>query len=403
MLQPFLDRLIAQIAVGRDQLGHTLAQTEQGHRPVKPESPVTVSVGDPMAYVEQCLRRLLSEAQIAVVRAAAVGHGPAESAQGQAEMMVAISARLRAKLSRQIEVLTLIESGIEDPVLLKPVFKTDHLSMLIKRDVENLAILGGSRPPASLQPLPVQTALRQAVSEVEDFARVKVRAPQDWALHGFVGPEAVHLLAELVENATVFSPPHTEVNVRAVRVTGGLLIEVEDSGLSMSAGQLAEHNALLAAPHTVDVGARLRQGQLGLLVASRLAAPHHIHVRLHPGESGGHRAAVLFPEALLTSPHAQPDVQPTTSSLPRRLRAKPVPVPGGQPASPPGTGSTCTERPAAGLRPLPRRTKAPRGSVPAVPAGGHPVVVRPAPGLMADFTDGADGARNGVPASGGES
>ncbi len=390
--QPLLDRLITQLAIGRDQIGHALAQVEQGHIVTKFD-PVTVPAGDLMTYAEGSLQRALGEAQQAVYRAAASVHARADDG-GQAAMMVAIADRLRAVLDRVVEAISVIEADNEDPILLKHVFKVDHLVMLIRRAVENVAVLGGSMPPANQKPLPVYEALRLAVSEVEDYPRVEVPplAEQGWHLHGYAGPTVVHLLAELVENATSFSDPQSTVYVRATPGRGGLVIAVEDSGLSMPAHQLAELNALLANPQAVDTSARIRRGQLGLLVAAQLAAVHRIRVQLRPRDSGGHRALVLLPEDLLHVSRAQPE--PLPAGAPARsgsTRRGPAPVvtPTGRAAAPAGAA-----RHPAHLPPLPRRQSTPPAATPAAPMHGPPVAVRPNPNLMADFSDGIHSAQS---------
>ncbi|MFC7717785.1 sensor histidine kinase [Nonomuraea recticatena] len=134
--------------------------------------------------------------------------------------------------------------------------------------------------------MPAVDVLRAAVSEVEEYARVEVPQPPKTAVVGAAATDVVHLLAELVENATLFSPPQTRVDVRALTVPEGLLIEVEDRGLGLPPAELDQLNARLAEPPEFDLA---ESDRLGLFVVSRLAARHGIGVRLRPSPYGGSR------------------------------------------------------------------------------------------------------------------
>jgi hypothetical protein len=156
--------------------------------------------------------------------------------------------------------------------------------------------------------------LRSAIAEVEQYSRVKLVPPIDGTLRGHAVADVIHLLAELVENATVFSAPHTQVLLRAGLVTSGLAVEVEDRGLGMPLGEQNKMNALLTDPDQVNVASLLQDGRIGLFVVSQLARRHGIHVRLQTNIYGGVQAVLVVPQALLgAAPGALGDVSQAQS------------------------------------------------------------------------------------------
>ncbi|MEV6504739.1 ATP-binding protein [Streptomyces sp. NPDC051642] len=222
------------------------------------------------------------------------------------EVFVNLARRLQSLVHREISILDELENEIEDPDLLKGLFHVDHLATRIRRHAENLAVLGGavSRRQWS-NPVSMTEVLRSAIAEVEQYSRVKLVPPIDGTLRGHAVADVIHLLAELVENATVFSAPHTQVLLRVNLVTSGLAVEVEDRGLGMPAGEQSRMNALLTDPDQVNVASLLADGRIGLFVVSQLARRHGIHVRLQTNIYGGVQAVLVVPQALLgTAPGA---------------------------------------------------------------------------------------------------
>ncbi|MEV0738342.1 ATP-binding protein [Streptomyces sp. NPDC050549] len=222
------------------------------------------------------------------------------------EVFVNLARRLQSLVHREISILDELENEIEDPDLLKGLFHVDHLATRIRRHAENLAVLGGavSRRQWS-NPVSMTEVLRSAIAEVEQYSRVKLVPPIDGTLRGHAVADVIHLLAELVENATVFSAPHTQVLLRANLVTSGLAVEVEDRGLGMPVGEQSRMNALLTDPDQVNVASLLADGRIGLFVVSQLARRHGIHVRLQTNIYGGVQAVLVVPQALLgTAPGA---------------------------------------------------------------------------------------------------
>ncbi|WP_328752016.1 ATP-binding protein [Streptomyces sp. NBC_00285] len=250
------------------------------------------------------LARAHDGAVTAVVQAAQLS-SQAGSEQ-KLEVFVNLARRLQSLVHREISILDELENEIEDPDLLKGLFHVDHLATRIRRHAENLAVLGGavSRRQWS-NPVSMTEVLRSAIAEVEQYSRVKLVPPIDGTLRGHAVADVIHLLAELVENATVFSAPHTQVLLRANLVTSGLAVEVEDRGLGMPVGEQHRMNALLTDPDQVNVASLLADGRIGLFVVSQLAKRHGIHVRLQTNIYGGVQAVLVVPQALLgTAPGA---------------------------------------------------------------------------------------------------
>ncbi|MGW3171310.1 sensor histidine kinase [Streptomyces sp. NPDC001153] len=250
------------------------------------------------------LARAHDGAVTAVVRAAQLS-SQAGSEQ-KLEVFVNLARRLQSLVHREISILDDLENEIEDPELLKGLFHVDHLATRIRRHAENLAVLGGavSRRQWS-NPVSMTEVLRSAIAEVEQYSRVKLVPPIDGELRGHAVADVIHLLAELIENASVFSAPQTQVLLRANLVTSGLAVEVEDRGLGMPVGEQNRMNALLADPDQVNVASLLADGRIGLYVVSQLARRHGIHVRLQTNIYGGVQAVLVVPQALLgTAPGA---------------------------------------------------------------------------------------------------
>ncbi|MEU0971429.1 ATP-binding protein, partial [Streptomyces sp. NPDC005917] len=255
------------------------------------------------------LSRAHDGAVTAVVQAAQLSsHAGSEQ---KLEVFVNLARRLQSLVHREISILDELENEIEDPDLLKGLFHVDHLATRIRRHAENLAVLGGavSRRQWS-NPVSMTEVLRSAIAEVEQYSRVKLVPPIDGELRGHAVADVIHLLAELVENATVFSAPQTQVLLRANLVTSGLAVEVEDRGLGMPVGEQSKMNALLADPDQVNVASLLADGRIGLFVVSQLARRHGINVRLQTNIYGGVQAVLVVPQVLLGTAPGAPGAVP---------------------------------------------------------------------------------------------
>ncbi|MFI5684095.1 ATP-binding protein [Streptomyces sp. NPDC051636] len=376
---------------------------------------------DDLELLAADLARAHDGAVTAVVQAAQLS-SQAGSEQ-KLEVFVNLARRLQSLVHREISILDELENEIEDPDLLKGLFHVDHLATRIRRHAENLAVLGGavSRRQWS-NPVSMTEVLRSAIAEVEQYSRVRLVPPVDGRLRGHAVADVIHLLAELVENATLFSAPHTPVLLRANLVTSGLAVEVEDRGLGMPVDEQARMNALLADPDQVNVASLLADGRIGLFVVSQLARRHGITVRLQTNIYGGVQAVLVVPQGLLgpppdasgapaapTPPHGTArvgQVPPTPTPTPAPGQRAPAVSPGGQgralgaahgagtatggpgtTTGGPGTGAGAPADSRPQFRTEPRDDTpagAPGGSRP-VPRSGSPAGQRPGPqGIAAE-------------------
>ncbi|NUR31019.1 MAG: hypothetical protein HOV83_35085 [Catenulispora sp.] len=231
----------------------------------------------------------------------------AEMVSGVARIFLNLARRSQILVHRQLALLDAMERRVADPAEVEDLFRLDHLATRMRRHAESLIILSGQAPGRGWRrPVPLVDVLRSAGAEVEDFARVDVfQVPQARVAGGAVA-DLTHLLAELVENATLFSPPDARVIVRAVRTGPECVVEVEDAGLGMGHAALAEANARLADARQSDM---FDSDRLGLFVVSRLARRHGVRVLLRAGARAGTVAEVWIPVSVLedTDGHADPD------------------------------------------------------------------------------------------------
>jgi signal transduction histidine kinase len=236
-------------------------------------------------------------AQLTAVEAAVL---QAEIRRGANRAFLGIAFRNQALVQRQLRLLDEIEYHEQDPEALRRLFRLDHMATRARRYADNLIILGGGQSARRWrQPRPLVDVLRAAIAETEDFERVRLTSAPRVLMHGQVVADVVHLLAELVENATQFSPAGTPVDVGCTPAAEGLVVEVEDRGLGMSERGYAEAERTLAQPPEFDVMALPEDPRLGLFVVSRLAGRHGVRVGLRPSPYGGTRATVLIPASLL--------------------------------------------------------------------------------------------------------
>ncbi|WP_084130968.1 sensor histidine kinase [Actinocatenispora sera] len=237
--------------------------------------------------------------------------GQAELRTGAATMFLNIARRSQTLLHRQLSQLDVMERKAAEPEALDDLFKVDHLATRMRRNAENLVILGGGAPGRVWsEPKPLLDVLRSAASEVEQYERVHVLPFPTTLLAGSVISDVVHLVAELIDNATAFSPPHTRVNVTGQPVPKGFAVEIEDRGLGMSTADIDSVNEWLAHPPSFDVLALNDDARLGMFVVARLAARHDIHVQLRPSPYGGTTAIVLLPGELVERAEDEPPAEP---------------------------------------------------------------------------------------------
>ncbi|MEV6162170.1 nitrate- and nitrite sensing domain-containing protein [Streptomyces sp. NPDC052052] len=223
----------------------------------------------------------------------------AELADGISGVFVNLARRSQVLVHRQLSLLDRMERRVDDPEELGDLFRLDHLTTRMRRHAESLIILSGAAPGRAWRiPVQLTDVVRAAVSEIEDYARVEVRHLPDAAVKGTAVADVTHLLAELIENAAQFSPPHTKVRVSGEPVGNGYALEVEDRGLGMGKEILDEANRRIEQAEDL---ALFDSDRLGLFVVSRLSARHRIRVQLRISAYGGTTAVILLPTALLQS------------------------------------------------------------------------------------------------------
>ncbi|WP_425281794.1 ATP-binding protein [Streptomyces ficellus] len=293
------DALRQRSARSQNELRALVEQLRRGERPPARQSPPPLPAGgDGFDRLADELNRAHDAALTTVVQASRLSSSVGN--EQKVEVFVNLARRLQSLVHREIQLLDELENEVEDPELLKGLFHIDHLATRIRRHAENLAVLGGaiSRRQWS-NPVTMMEVLRSSIAEVEHYPRVKLVPPIDGTLRGHAVADVIHLLAELVENATLFSAPHTPVLLRAQYVTAGLAVEVEDRGLGMSVSEQNKMNALLTDPDQVNVAHLLQDGRIGLFVVSALARRHGIAVRLQSNIYGGVQAVLVLPQGLL--------------------------------------------------------------------------------------------------------
>ncbi|HEY6494742.1 MAG TPA: ATP-binding protein [Trebonia sp.] len=323
-------------------------------------APARVTNGDPFRVLAGDIEQAQFQASQEVLRVANKVFG--RIADQRVEIFVNLARRMQSLVHREIQMLDDLEAQVEDPDLLKGLFTVDHLATRLRRQSESLAVLGGSssRRQWSRQ-VTMHEVLRAAVAEVEQYSRVKVVPPVEGVLNPAAVTDVIHLIAELVENATKFSAPHTIALLRAQQVAAGVAIEVEDRGLGMLPADQQRMNELLADPTRMDVDELLRDGRIGLYVVATLARRHGVRVQLQSNIYGGTQAAVVLPKALLDP--ADDRALPAPAQGDREPAPRLATVPSGVPAF----GAPAPGR-AAGR---PAREQG-RSALPATPVSGTP-------------------------------
>ena len=216
-------------------------------------------------------------------------------------MFVNLARRSQTLVERQLQLLDTLESTETDPDQLASLFRLDHLATRMRRNDENLLVLAGADSSRRWsEPVALSTVVLAAMAEIEQYPRIRHDVAPDVYIVGHAVADIVHLLAELLENATAFSPPDSNVNVTGWRTpeTGGAGITIEDRGLGMSPTGVEQANEQLATPTSIDVATSER---MGLVVVANLAARHRIRVELQ-GANQGVRAQVWLPVQLLAPP-----------------------------------------------------------------------------------------------------
>jgi hypothetical protein len=269
-----------------------LRTTERGELDVRVE-PIGIDSRDEIGQVAQAV----DDIQEVAVRLASE---QAALRRSIGDMFTNLARRSQTLIDRQLELIDDLERNETDPETLEHLFRLDHLATRMRRNAEDLIVLSGADPSRHwVQPMTVVDVVRAAAAEVEEYQRVELLPLADLEVAGHVAVDVIHLLAELIENATAFSPPNTKVQIAGQAVPHGYVIEVEDRGLGMSDEELIQANARLANPPEIDFAL---SRVLGLYVVGRLGQRHGIKVQLRHSWYGGVTALALLPNALLLWP-----------------------------------------------------------------------------------------------------
>jgi len=279
------------LTLAQEQLPSVVARLRRGESvDVAAEAPPLRVGSDEIGQVGQAIDTVRQTAIRSAIDEARVR-------QGVNDMFRNLARRNQSLLQRQLTVLDEAERRATDPDVLEDLFKMDHLTTRMRRHAEGLIILSGAPPGRSWSaPVKLIDVMRGAVAEVEDYARVTASTQSRAALAGSAVTDVIHLLAELIENATTLSPPYTQVRVGGETVANGFAIEIEDRGLGMVPQRLQELNERLANPPDINPA---NTEQLGLFVVGQLARRHGVRVVLRPSPYGGTTAVVLIPLALI--------------------------------------------------------------------------------------------------------
>ncbi|MFD4254887.1 nitrate- and nitrite sensing domain-containing protein [Amycolatopsis thermoflava] len=294
------------------QLPAAVQNIQEGREQSTDVQPLSVGTTDEIGEVAKAFDAVHSQAlRLAVEQA--------NMRTGYSSVFVNLSRRSQSLVQRQLQLIERLERDEEDADQLATLFQLDHLATRMRRNNENLMVLSGAEPGRrSGQPVTTSDVLRAAVSEIEQYQRVVVQTPPEARIVGFAASDLMRLVAELLDNATAFSAPETQVTVTTRAADhGGLVIDIIDQGIGMNEAEVAEANARLTEAGTVDLATSRR---MGLFVVGRLAGRHDIGVVLHGGKDiVGVRATVTVPADLVMDLPAPAPARPDPStSLPRR-------------------------------------------------------------------------------------
>jgi signal transduction histidine kinase len=300
-------------------------------------------------------------------------------------MFINLSRRSQSLIERQLSLIDSLEQSEQEPGRLSSLFRLDHLATRMRRNSENLLVLAGHEVTRRWsQPVPLVDVLRAAISEIEQYERVVLNVQPGIVVVGQAVNDAVHLVAEIVENATTFSPEDTQVYVSGQPLSsGGVLLDITDNGVGISDQEMSHANWRLDNPPVVDVAVSRR---MGLFVVGRLAARHGVRVRLRHAQAGGLTALIWLPDTV-----AAPEVAPPLGRL-RRFEADdygPAPSLSAPTATIPTQGSSAASQATAAAR-IPRFSP----SDPSDPSGPSAPTVPAAP----SFSPAANAGPPGSPA-----
>ncbi|MFD2478681.1 sensor histidine kinase [Amycolatopsis albidoflavus] len=313
--------------VAEKDLPEAVRNIQEGRAQSVEVEPVPVQVQDEVGEVARAFEKVHSQALRLATEQAAMR-------AGYSSVFVNLSRRSQSLVQRQLQLIERLERDEEDADQLATLFQLDHLATRMRRNNENLMVLSGAEPGRrSGQPVATHDVLRAAVSEIEQYQRVSVQHPPAVKIVGFAASDVQRLIAELLDNATAFSAPETQVTV-ATRLAedGSLNVDILDKGIGMNEYEVVEANGRLTDSGSVDLATSRR---MGLFVVGRLAGRHRIGVSLHGGKDivGVRATVVVPPELVMTGLATVPGDRSEPGQLPgpkASLAAPPV-APGGLP------------------------------------------------------------------------
>jgi signal transduction histidine kinase len=375
--------IIMSIWIGRGLVGQLAELRRSALKLANERLPSIIGrlrAGEDVDVAAEAPQLAASADEIGEVREAfnAVQRTAVEAAVGEAQLRRSLSdvfrnlaRRSQSLLHRQLALLDTMERRASEPEELEALYRIDHLTTRMRRHSEGLIILSGEAPGRGWRhPVRLVDVIRGAVAEVEDYTRIRVSIGTSAALIGPAVADVIHLIAELAENATIFSPPNAPVRIHGDIVGRGFAIEIEDRGLGMTEEKLAKINHALEHPPQFDLSG---SEQLGLFVAGQLARRHEIRVTLQPSPYGGITAIVLIPKALIVDDAEASAL--AASERASRLTGRPVSLNHGVIAEPAalaqiGASTSADAQPGATAELPPGRA----GELPAVPSAETPAV-----------------------------
>ncbi|TCP47915.1 signal transduction histidine kinase [Tamaricihabitans halophyticus] len=334
--------------VAQQRLPEVVDELNAGKRPSEEIEPVKVHTKDEVGQVARAFDAVHRQALRLAIEQSSMR-------SGYSGVLVNLSRRSQSLVQRQLQLIEELERDEEDADQLATLFRLDHLATRMRRNNENLMVLSGSEPARrGGQPVALSDLLRAAVSEIEQYQRVTIQAPAPALIVGYAASDLLRLVAELLDNATAFSAPETQVTV-ASRVTedGSVSIDVLDQGIGMTAEEVAVANERLSTAGSVTT---MSSRRMGLFVVGRLASRHDIRVQLHGGKDiVGVRATVYVQAELVTAAVGDADTTKTSQFGPASGLGRFAAGGPSSPAEPPFAGGES----APGRPPIPSQSTRP--------------------------------------------
>ncbi|MFE0946227.1 sensor histidine kinase [Streptomyces mutabilis] len=352
---------LATLSLAEERLPDVVARLERG------EKVDVESATPPLDYGRDELGQVAQAFNTAQRTAVHTAVELADTRRGFQKVILGIARQSQNLVNMQLGKLDALEREHTDPEILKGLYELDSTASQLRRYEENLVIIAGEQPRRTWrEPVALVDILRSAVGEVAEYQRVELHTEEEVALAPPAVADVIHLLAELIDNATAYSPAPHPVGVRAALVAKGLAVEIEDRGLGLSEEDYASFNAQLAVAPQFDVVALADDLRLGMFVVARLAHRHGIAVTLRSSPYGGTTAIVLIPHDIVVREPVDGAGGADGPAVRRGAGALASPVSTASPEAP-GTTEAADATGATG-----------HGAAPAAPAEGPAQPVRPA-------------------------